>query len=313
MWQRSSANFLRNTIVSGQFEIERGDSFGKVYKMILGDQKTPPYFFQYLTKVEKMGVKVNFGYYEADNITLEQLLQNIADGKQTLERVTFPEGFNMYEVATALDRAGLANRQAMLNVFTDRDVVQRLTGKNYATLEGFLAPGTYFFPKKFPPERIAATMVNEFFRTLPPDFEAKAAKQGLSFYDAIILASIVQKETYCADESPLVASVFLNRIKVRMRLQADPTIIYGIYEDFDGRIRRVHLNDKENRYNTYQHSGLTPTPIASPSPMALNAVINPADSKYFYFVARKDGTHVFSRTYEEHRRNVRIHQLGMSN
>jgi UPF0755 protein len=216
-------------------------------------------------------------------------------------------------VASTLDHAGVATEASMLALFKDRAAVKRLAGGEYESIEGFLAPGTYFFPRSFSPEKIAATMVEEFHRILPLDFEKKVAAHGLTFYDAVKLASIVQKETYRQNESPRVAAVFINRLKKKMRIQADPTIIYGIYTEFDGKLTKDKLTDRSNRFNTYRHGGLPPTPISNPSQMALEAVANPENSDYIYFVATKDGTHVFAVSYDEHRRNVNIHQRGRSN
>jgi UPF0755 protein len=121
--------------------------------------------------------------------------------------------------------------------------------------------------------------------------------------ELVTLASIVEKETGAPDERPLIAAVFLNRIRLGMRLETDPSVIYGI-ADFDGNLRRVHLEDETNPYNTYRIPGLPPGPIANPGREALRAVFEPADSPYLYFVSRNDGTHVFSKSYREHARAV---------
>ncbi|MDR0454441.1 MAG: endolytic transglycosylase MltG [Deferribacteraceae bacterium] len=312
VWKNSCESFLANTLVSGEYDIEKGDGFNKTYNAIFGGKDIPAGFTLYLIKIRRFDKNIHYGYYTADEIPLETLITNIMNGKQTLTKITFPEGYNMYDVAAAIENSGINNKTEMLNSFADRSLILKLTGGNYESIEGFLAPGTYFFAKNYPAEKIIAKMVNEFYRSLPYDFDNKAKNLGLSFYDALILASIVQKETYDEKESPLVAAVFINRIKSRMLIQADPTIIYGIYDRFNGQIRRADINDSNNRFNTYQHKGLPPTPISNPSLMALNAVINPADSDFYYFVATKTGKHVFAKDYDEHKRNVRIHQLGLS-
>ena len=124
----------------------------------------------------------------------------------------------------------------------------------------------------------------------------------------VTLASIVEKETAVPVERPLVAAVFLNRLKLGMRLESDPTVIYGI-ANFDGNLTRAQLEDATNPYNTYQIAGLPPGPIASPGAASLRAVLEPADSDALFFVSRNDGTHVFSRTYEEHRAHVQEFQV----
>lgn len=309
-WKNSCNAFLENTKATGVYTIEKGDSYNKIYATLFDEyDNIPPKLDKYIRRVLKI-TSLHYGNYEAADISLMDLLNNISKGRQSLLKVTVPEGYNMYNVASAVEAAGINSRMELMAVFTDRDVVMELTGNPYESIEGFLAPGTYLFEKNYPAKRIAAKMVAEFYKSLPENFEANAKQQGLSFYEALTLASIVQKETYSAYEAPIVASVFYNRIKKRMRLQADPTIIYGIFESYDGRIHRADINNKNNRFNTYQHAGLTPTPIANPSAIALNAVASPAKTDYLYFVARKDGTHVFARTYEEHKKNVQTHQLG---
>jgi UPF0755 protein len=145
-------------------------------------------------------------------------------------------------------------------------------------------------------------MVREFVGVYH-DLPAHSSEPTLSMLELVTLASIVEKETGAAVERPLIAGVFLNRMKLGMRLETDPTVIYGI-ENFDGNLRRVHLEDRGNLYNTYRIRGLPPGPIASPGREALRAVRQPADSAYLYFVSRNDGTHVFSKTYAEHERAV---------
>jgi UPF0755 protein len=137
--------------------------------------------------------------------------------------------------------------------------------------------------------------------------EPHTRDHGLSRHEIVTLASIVEKETSAPEERPLIAAVFLNRMKRGMRLETDPTVIYGI-EDFDGNLRRRDLNDASNPYNTYRIAGLPPGPIASPGAHALRAVLEPAETDYLYFVSRNDGTHHFSRSYREHANAVNRYQ-----
>lgn len=304
-WIFQNESFLKRTYVNMEILINKGESSQKVYETIFNDIKTPIGFKTYLLKIKKFGRDIKYGYYSSANISLDNFLKNITNGIETTIKLTIPEGYNLYEIATALERVGIVGKEAVIQKAFNEETVSNITGDNYQSLEGFLAPGTYFFPKNCDIEKIFKTMHEDFKNNKPSDFKAKAAKQGLSEYEAIILASIVQKETYLETEAPIVASVFLNRLKSNMRLQADPTIIYGIYREFDGNIRRKNINDNTNVYNTYRHSGLPPTPISNPSISALNAVVNPSDTKYLYFVANKKGSHFFSETYIEHLQNVR--------
>ncbi|GAB7140830.1 hypothetical protein RsTz2092_07830 [Deferribacterales bacterium RsTz2092] len=310
VWANACKSFLTETIVSGEYIIENGYSYKQVRDILFGGYKLPEGFDAYLTKLRQVDKRLHYGYYLADNISLDTLLENVLAGKETLIKVTFPEGYNMYDMAQALDTAGIAKKGQLLTAFRNKDLMQKLLGKQYISFEGFLAPGTYFFPRADKPERIIAKMVSEFNRTLPANFEEQAAREGMTFYEALILASIVQKETYDAEESPLVAAVYLNRFRIRMLLQADPTIIYGLVATgrYDGNIRRRDLVDENNKYNTYKQRGLPPTPICTPSVMSLNAVIAPARVNYFYFVADNNGKHIFAETYAEHDKNVDKYQ-----
>ena len=146
-------------------------------------------------------------------------------------------------------------------------------------------------------------MMVEHFLSVWRPIEPVARERGLSMHEVVVLASLIEKETGAPEERPLIAAVFLNRLGRGMRLETDPAVIYGI-AGFDGNLRRVHLQDESNPYNTYQHAGLPPGPIANPGAAALRAVVEPAGEDYLYFVARKDGTHQFSRTYGEHVRAV---------
>ena len=137
---------------------------------------------------------------------------------------------------------------------------------------------------------------------------AAATARGLTMRQAVTLASIVEKETAVPDERPLVSAVFHNRLRLGMRLETDPTVIYGI-ANFDGNLTRAHLEDESNPYNTYRIAGLPPGPIANPGAGALRAAVEPAASDALFFVSRNDGSHVFSRTYEEHVGNVQRFQV----
>jgi UPF0755 protein len=155
-------------------------------------------------------------------------------------------------------------------------------------------------------KQVARVLVDQFHAQWAP-LEADASARGLGQQQVVTLASIVEKETGASSERPLVASVFWNRLERGMRLESDPTTIYGI-ADFDGNLRREHLEDEANPWNTYQIVGLPPTPIANPGAASLAAVLRPAASEYLYFVAKGDGTHVFARSYGEHLDNVARYQ-----
>ncbi len=306
----SSKSFLNNNKVSTELFIEKGHSYSKLYSEIFKNTNVPIGLDIYLRKVVKLPQNMKFGYYVADNITYNELITNIKNGIQSTVKVTVPEGFNLFEISNALDKAGVTNKNEFLKLVFNKEYIKNVTGQNYQSLEGFLFPGTYKFPKKCKAEYVIDTMYKSFKQYLPTDFKEKTKSLGLTEYEAIILASIVQKETYNVFEAPIVASVYYNRLNINMILQADPTILYGKFlrGAFEIKIGKADLRDKTNIYNTYKHKGLPPTPICNPSLIALEAVANPAKTNYLFFVASKDGEHLFSETYDTHRRYVNEHQ-----
>lgn len=258
--------------------------------------------FALLARLQSQGRALRAGEYGlAANLSAQDILDRLAAGAVLTHRVVVPEGLRMEDVAARVAAAGVGSAAEFLAAATD-PANARALGVHASSLEGYLFPETYELAKGVPAGEIVRMMVDHFFAAWRP-LEALASARGMTMHEVVVLASIVEKETGAAPERPLVAAVFLNRLARGMRLETDPTVIYGI-ADFDGNLRRVHLEDPRNPYNTYQHSGLPPGPIANPGEASLRAVIEPAEADYLYFVARKDGTHQFSRTYTEHVRAV---------
>ena len=226
-----------------------------------------------------------------------EILGRIAEGRVKTYEVVVPEGFTLTQIAKRLGTAGLVDPESFLALARDPETATAI-GVEGSTLEGYLFPETYRIPRGLPAEAIARILVAEFFEVWR-EIELLAQEQGLSMRDTVTLASIVEKETGDPQERLLIASVFRNRLERGMRLETDPTVIYGI-PDFDGNLRRRDLENADNPYNTYRILGLPPGPIASPGADALRAVVEPADTDFLYFVSRNDGTHTFSRSYREH-------------
>lgn len=262
------------------------------------------------------------------SMTAEELLAELVrKPKAPSIRVTIPEGLNILGVAKALADAGLGDRAAFEAAMRDASLAARL-GVPADTLEGYLFPDTYRFRKGASPEEIVTTMVRrhqEVFAQLARKHRKGLAELertlGFDHHAIVTLASIVEKETGAAHERPIIAGVFLNRLRFShfkpKLLQTDPTIIYGCTvpvrrskacKSFEGRIRRIHLDDAENPYNTYRHEGLPPGPISNPGREALEAVLAPKKTRFLYFVSRNDGTHQFSATRAEHERYVDLYQ-----
>lgn len=236
-----------------------------------------------------------------------QILDQLRKGRIRLYRMTVPEGLTMEETAAVAANAGFCDKDHFLSLCRDPDFISDL-GIPSHTLEGFLFPETYFFPKSTRCRQVIDTMVGMFFTVVTSEWEKRAEELGFSLQEIVTLASMIEKEAAVPLERPLISSVFHNRLKKGMRLQSDPTVIYGDPE-FEGRIRTRHLQRKTD-YNTYQMHGLPKGPIANPGAKAIEAALFPAESDYLYFVSRNDKTHYFSKTLAEHNRAVRKYQLN---
>ncbi len=229
-----------------------------------------------------------------------QILRLLAQGKVIRHQVTIPEGLDISQIATLLAKDHWIDRQRFLALTHDPDFIKTL-GLHQSSLEGYLFPDTYSLVRGQVDERtIIALMVHQFYHVWKEI--TKNSKSRLSRHQVVTLASIVAKETGNAEERPLIARVFLNRLQRHMRLQSDPTVIYGI-PDFNGDLTKADL-ERKTPYNTYVISGLPPGPICNPGRASLEAVLNPANSPDLYFVSRNNGTHHFSTTLKEHNRAV---------
>ncbi|MCP4665580.1 MAG: endolytic transglycosylase MltG, partial [Deltaproteobacteria bacterium] len=233
-----------------------------------------------------------------------KILGILGKGAVISHMVTIPEGFSSAQIAELLERKGLVEKGEFLLVAGDQDLARRYNIAG-AGLEGYLYPDTYRFDRGVTALSVLDVMVKRFKEVTAP-FGERAKQLGMAFEDIVTLASIVEKETGLAEERPVIASVFLNRLKRGMRLESDPTVIYGIL-GFNGNLTRKDLS-KPTPYNTYLIRGLPPGPIANPGRDAIKAVLFPAKTNYLYFVSKNDGSHYFSRTLAEHNRAVRIYQ-----
>jgi UPF0755 protein len=254
------------------------------------------------TQTLKAG-EYDFGEAARPDAVLERLVR----GDVRRYRFTLPEGLNIWEVAARVEEQGLGSAPDFLRLSRDPLFIANL-GIEATTLEGYLFPETYTYSAGMAQERLIEAMVRQFSLRLSPELVERGRALGLEPHQLVTLASIIQKEAGNRQEMPIVSAVFHNRLRIRMPLQADPTVIYGV-EDYAGRITRKHLNT-HTPYNTYRIPGLPPGPIANPGEDALRAAAYPADVDYLYFVSRGDGTHVFSRTLREHNAAVQKYILG---
>ena len=266
--------------------------------------------FKMLARYRRLDGALQVGEYEfSAALAPGEILTRIVEGRVVTFEVVLPEGLTASQVALRLEAAGLSNAADFSAFASDPASVGSL-GVEGATLEGYLFPETYRLPRGLEVREVAKLLVDQFLEVWR-EVEPQARRQKLSMLEVVTLASIVEKETAVAHERSLIASVFRNRLRRGMRLETDPTVIYGI-SDFDGNLRRRDLENTENPYNTYQIFGLPPGPIANPGADALRAVVDPAETDYLFFVSRNDGTHVFSKTYSEHVRAVDQYQRKRS-
>lgn len=264
--------------------------------------------FKILARMRGDDRRIRAGEYSlSPDMNPLRILSILKNGKEALHRFTIPEGLRLTEIAERVELAGYGSAQTFLALAEDPE-----TGKPFGitapTLEGYLFPDTYLLPRRAREEDIIRAMLTAFTRNITASDMKRAAEMGLDRHELVTLASLIEKETGSPEERPLIAAVFLNRLKKGMRLQTDPAVIYGI-PDFDGNLTRKHL-ETPGPYNTYLNAGLPPGPIASPGAAALQSILNPARTDFLYFVARGDGTHEFSRSLKEHNRAVRKYQLG---
>jgi UPF0755 protein len=253
---------------------------------------------EWLARLRGLAGELQTGEYRLSGaLAPREILERIASGRVATYEVVLPEGLTAAQIGERLAAERLVDAERFAAVVRDAASAAAL-GVQGDGLEGYLFPETYFLARNLPPLEVARVLVNQFL-TVWREIEPLASAQGLSMREVVTLASIVEKETGAPGERPLIAAVFRNRLARGMRLETDPTVIYGI-EAFDGNLRRRHLEDPGNPYNTYLHTGLPPGPIANPGADALRAVVRPADSEYLFFVSKNDGTHTFSRTYREH-------------
>ena len=237
-----------------------------------------------------------------------EILGKMERGEIFHYKVTFPEGFTIREVAEQLHSQGLADRERFLRLCHDREILRRY-GMESHSLEGYLFPDTYFLVKGMQEEEILDRMVLRFLQAFTPAQERRARQLAMSRHQAVTLASLIEAETPRGDERFLVSSVFHRRLKIRMPLQCDPTVIYALWKE-RGERKRLARRDLSFRsaYNTYIHPGLPPGPICNPGTASIEAALEPAASPYLYFVSRGNGSHHFSSTWAEHSRAVRRYQ-----
>jgi len=290
------------------FSIEPGQSLAVIAQNLKNESIiSNNTYFKLFVKYLKAEKKLQAGEYVLSaSKSPEQILDIFVKGKVKLYRITIPEGMNINETASIVETANFCRQEDFIALCHDKTFILSF-GIKAASLEGYLFPDTYFFPKNTSCQAVITNMVAHFNTIFTKEWQEQAKTMGFSVHDIVILASIIEKETGDAQERPLISSVFHNRLKKNMRLESDPTVIYGI-KNFDGNIKRKHLS-MATPYNTYQIKGLPSGPIANPGALSLLAALNPAHTEYLFFVSKKDTTHQFSKTIHEHNKAVEQYQL----
>ena len=258
-----------------------------------------PKIFYYYVRLTEHDKKLKSGeYLFKGEMNLLEVIHVIEKGKVHLRRITFPEGFTYKKICRKLSKNGFGDYKTFMSLCEDSLFVKQLTTFSKPVIEGFLYPDTYFFPKGASEEFIIKKMVKTFYdKTKDIDFRPDFP---INFYETLTLASIVEKEAKVASEKPLIAGVYLKRLKDRYKLQADPTVAYVLEKK--GRTRKkIYYKDLEidSPYNTYKCMGLPPTPISNPSEETIEAVLNYHDTDYLFFFANA-GKHIFSKNYKTH-------------
>lgn len=299
---------VRVAAFPAEFEIPPGTGLRGTARLLeKAGIEVQPFQFELLARATGRATALKAGNYELTGPTSPaELLDKLARGEVTQAEIRIVEGWTFAQLRAALDASPLLRHDsAGLSV---AELMQRL-GAGDRHPEGMFFPDTYLFARQSSDLAVLRRALHAMQRHLAEEWAGKAP--GVPYktpYEALVMASIVEKETGSAAERDQIAGVLVNRLRIGMALQADPTVIYGLGESFDGNLKRVHLAT-DGPYNTYTRRGLPPTPIALPGRASLRAALRPAQTKALYYVSRGDGTSAFSRSLEEHNRAVSKYQL----
>lgn len=290
------------------YEIKQGETLKQfAHNLFIEGVITKPKYLVWYGRLSRVDSKIQMGEYAfKEGMTPRQILEDITTGKTIQYSFTLIEGWNFREMMQAL-----GNSENLVHTLQDMDNRQIMEQLGYPDQhpEGRFLPDTYHFPRGTTDAEFLRRAYTEMDQYLSRQWQTRA--DNLPYknpYEALIMASIVEKETGLSSERPAIAGVFVRRLEKRMRLQTDPTVIYGLGEKFDGNLRRRDLV-RDNPYNTYRRSGLPPTPIAMPGKESIRAALHPEGGDALYFVARGDGSHEFNDNLRDHNQAVVKFQL----
>ncbi|ASD65260.1 endolytic transglycosylase MltG [Bdellovibrio bacteriovorus] len=268
-------------------------------------------FFNLFARFKGDRSKIKVGeYLLRTNMIPAEVLEAITSGKSIARSFTVSEGLSTYEIAELYEKQGFGTAESFMALVRDPALIQSLLGEKADSLEGYLFPETYMLTKYTDTKTLISNMVKRFLYVYN-EVMAQAEIKSMTRNQVVTLASIIEKETGAPEERPLISSVFHNRLAKKMRLQTDPTVIYGKAEALGKIVINITRADLQTptRYNTYVIYGLPPGPIANPGREAILAAVKPQESQYLFFVSQNDGTHVFSEDYKGHQRAVQKFQL----
>lgn len=290
-----------------EIRIEQGESFSAVARR-LRDHKvvTNERLFSLWARYSGLEKKIHPGLYRFDlPLSPSEVLNRMVLGKGIFQRVTIPEGLTVKEIADLLAKMGIVREEEFLAAARDPELLASL-GLQDKGIEGYLFPNTYHLIPQISPREVILKMTEQFRKSVELLAGHRRDDNGLTPHEIVTLASMIEKETGVEAERALVSAVFHNRLRLKMPLQSDPTVIYGL-KDFNGNLTRKDLT-AVSPYNTYRIPALPPGPICNPGLSSLKAALFPASVQFLYFVSKNDGTHHFSENLEAHSRAVRIYQ-----
>ena len=290
-----------------EVKVERGEPLSAIVHRlkahgVISNEK----LFSFWARLWGLDKRIHWGLYRFEMpLPPRQVLNQMLLGKGVFHRITVPEGLTVKEIADLLAKGAIADKDRFLSEAAGAELLS-LVGLEGKGVEGYLFPNTYYFTPFVSERDILIAMVEQFRETFNPRLKEQTREIGLSLHEVVTLASLIEKETGIEAERPLVSAVFHNRLKGKIPLQSDPTVIYGL-KRFSGSLTRKDLQSR-SPYNTYRILGLPPGPICNPGLSALKAALYPAPVPYLYFVSKNDGSHLFSVSLSEHNRAVKIYQ-----
>jgi UPF0755 protein len=290
-----------------ELKVDRGEPFFSVVQRLKEKGViTNGRLFTLWARMWSLDKRVHWGLYRFElPMAPRKVLDQMVLGRGVFHRITVREGLTQRDVAQLLEKAGLVDSKKFLEAANNPAILSML-GIKAQRVEGYLFPDTYYFPASANEHDILIAMVEHFNESFTSQMEEQGRALGLEKHEVVTLASLVEKEAGVEAERSLVSAVFHNRLRGRIPLQSDPTVIYGL-KKFTGNLTRKDLR-RPSPYNTYLIQGLPPGPICNPGLSSLQAALLPAEVSYLYFVSKNDGTHFFSKTIREHNRAVNQYQ-----